>query len=144
MPTTNTNGYIRSIEDMDHSLKYSSGIRINPSVTSSTSSNVDISASPTLTVNQLLQGYMNTTTGIGTATTPTATAIVAGVSGAAVGTTFSLLISNTAGANCTLAAGAGVTLRGTLVIPTGTCATVTFIITGVSTPAVIGVVVLSA
>lgn len=79
------------------------------------------SNSPTLTVAQFISAVLNLSgqTGAQTVTTPTAAAIVAALPDAQVGTAFDFALqnANTSSGAVTLAAGAGVTLRGTVNVP---------------------------
>jgi hypothetical protein len=97
-----------------------------------------VSITATLTVTQLLNGFVNSApAGAITLTTPTAAAIVAAMKGAKVGDSFECVIENTSGgANAiTLAAGAGVTLRGGTAVAQNKAAILKGVLTNVTAAA---------
>ncbi len=76
----------------------------------------------TLTIAQMLGGLIThaSTTGAGTLTTPTGTAMSAGITNVAVGDNFWCVYANTGNQTVTITAGAsGVTLTGTAAVPAG-------------------------
>ena len=92
------------------------------------------SATATLSVAQVLGGFINSAPAAGiTLTTPTAANLVAGIPGCKVGDAFDVVIENTAaGANAiTLAAGTGGTLRGGTSIAQNKSAILRFVLTNV-------------
>lgn len=76
----------------------------------------------TPTIAQLLGGLIThaSTTGAGTLTTPTGTAMSAGIANVAVGDSFWCVYANTGSQTVTITAGAsGITLTGTAAVPSG-------------------------
>lgn len=91
----------------------------------------------TLTATQLIGGVVEhaTTTGAGTVTVDTGTAITAACPNAAVGDTFDCLYQNTGSQTATITTNTGVTLRGTVTVATGLNARLTFRLLGSNTAA---------
>ena len=99
---------------------------------SGTVTDYDLQAA-TVTIAGLLGGIVtqNSKTGASTITTPTGTEISAGISGVTVGDIFYVTYSNRGNQTSTITAGAsGVTLAGTVAVPTLKTAWLTFICTG--------------
>ena len=90
----------------------------------------------TPTAAQILGGLIThaSTTGAGTLTTPTGTALSAAIAGAASGDGFWMVYANTGNQTVTITAGAsGVTLTGTVAVPTGKNAQIFWMCTAANT-----------
>ena len=89
----------------------------------------------TLTIAGLLGGIVtqNSKTGPSTATTPTGTQISAGITGVAVGDSFSCLYYNRGNQTSTITAGSGVTVYGTAAVPAQKTAELIFHCTAANT-----------
>ncbi|HZU75956.1 MAG TPA: hypothetical protein VFA70_04275 [Dehalococcoidia bacterium] len=88
----------------------------------------------TPTAAQLLGGIVEhaTATGNGTCTLDTAAHLDAAIPNVATGDTFDVVLANTGGFTSTITTNTGLTLKGTLAVPTGKNAILTFIRTGVA------------
>ena len=99
----------------------------------------------TPTAAQMLGGLIThtSTTGAGTLTTPTGTAMSAGIAGVTTGDNFWVVYANVGNQTVTITAGAsGITLTGTVAVPAGKNAQIFMVCTGTNTW--IGNVMLSA
>ncbi len=92
----------------------------------------------TLTTDELINGtFVATgTPGATTVTTPTATAIVAAIPNCQIGSKFDFALVNETDNTATIGAGTGVTLDGTVAVPTTTSQIFRGHVTAVTTPAV--------
>lgn len=111
--------------------------RLNtPELTTVLTASLGTVQNSTPTAAQLLGGNVTQTsaTAAGTVTTPTGTQLSAAIPGVAVNTSFDTLFSNLGGTfNLTITGGAGVTVLGNPVVPSGRTAKITFINTAVNT-----------
>jgi plastocyanin len=103
----------------------------NVAIFSSTKTSVS-TQNATPTAAQLLGGYFQhaTTTGAGTVTLDTAANIDAAIPGVATGDTFQCVYSNTGTQTGTITTATGLTLKGTVAVPSGKVAVLDFFRTG--------------
>jgi hypothetical protein len=143
MSCTNVNGYILPIMDLSISQKFGSNVSI-PAIQVAATVDVDCLTVPNagvVTAAQLLNGYITTSGAAAgyTVTTPTgaalSTAILAATGvAAAVGTSFSCVVSENSSQQMTWTAGAsGVTVVGTATLESGRVATAYFLCTAANT-----------
>ena len=122
------------------SLVFSGDGKLNLGVTTTQKKTIETATgSATLSVDQMLAGHIDGTPVAAAAyTTPTATALLAEIPGAVVGTSFYFSINNVTSAThtITLGAGDGVTVDGSATIAVNTGRLFFLTVTNVSTPAI--------